>query len=249
MTGLAATPKAAAAYEWDLVLPAAIAASDPSTLAELSEFRGRILYAGGRRPRFRLEGGEYSDDDPLDWASFHVAVRSGLDLVGYIRVRPVTGYSESSFRPLVTRPQFEAVLEEIRVTQSDCLEVSRWIVAASARGTEVAGALVVSAWAIGRWLGKRRLLATVGSRDAQGTMLARFGGQVLRGVNPKFIPEYDDELVAMQFDLNDPPPRVAMKLRAVGQLLKLADNRLQQSERDRDVVSSQNACSVLSQNQ
>ena len=60
MTGLAATRKAASAYEWHLVPPATFAASDPSTLAELSEFRGRILYSGGRRPQFRREGGEYA---------------------------------------------------------------------------------------------------------------------------------------------------------------------------------------------
>jgi hypothetical protein len=124
----------------------------------------------------------------------------------------------------------------MRLIRNDCLEVSRWIVAPSARATEVAGTLVVSAWAIGRWLGKRRLLATIGARDGQGAMLGRFGGQVLRSVNSKFIVEYDDELAAMQFDLNDPPPRVAMKLGEVERLLNLADNRLQQSERDRYVL-------------
>jgi hypothetical protein len=64
---------------------------------------------------------------------------------------------------LVTKRQFEAALEEVRLTEDDCLEVSRWIVAPCARGTAVAPTLVVSAWAVGRWLGKRRLLATVGT--------------------------------------------------------------------------------------
>ena len=50
MTGLAATRKTASVYEWHLVLPAICAASDVSTLPDLSEFRGLILYADGRRP-------------------------------------------------------------------------------------------------------------------------------------------------------------------------------------------------------
>ena len=58
MTGLAATRKTASVYEWHLVLPAICAASDASTLADLSEFRGLILYADGRRPGFRGEGGK-----------------------------------------------------------------------------------------------------------------------------------------------------------------------------------------------
>jgi hypothetical protein len=52
-------------------------------------------------------------------------------------------------------------------------------------------------------------------------MLSRFGGQVLRSVEAKFIAEYDDELAAMHFDLNYPPPRVATVLDEVARLLKL----------------------------
>ena len=78
--------------------------------------------------------------------------------------------------------------------RNDCLEVSRWMVAPSARGTTVAPNLVVSAWVVGRWLGKRRLFATVGMRDRQVTMLTRFGGQVIDSFDAKFIAEYDDEL-------------------------------------------------------
>jgi hypothetical protein len=242
MNRLAATRKPASAYKWHLVLPGTCAASNVSTLAGLSEFRGRILYADGRRPRFRKEDGRYADDDALDSTSFHVTARTDGNLVGYVRVRSMTDYSQSSLRLLVTRPQFEAALEEMQLTRNDCLEVSRWIVAPSARGTEIAATLVVSAWAIGRWVGKWRLLATVGTRDGQAAMLARFGGQVLRSVDAKFMAEYDDELVVLQFDLNDPPPRVATKLSAVGRLLNLPDTCLEQSERDRDALSASFPC-------
>jgi hypothetical protein len=111
----------------------------------------------------------------------------------------------------------------MRLARNDCLEVSRWIVDPSARGTSVGATLVVSCWAVGRWLGKRRLLATVGARDGQVSMLGRFGGQILHSIAAKFIAEYDDELVTMHFDLNHPPPRVSAQLSEVGRLLKLAD--------------------------
>jgi hypothetical protein len=118
----------------------------------------------------------------------------------------------------------------MRLARKDCLEVSRWIVAPSARGTAVGATLVVSGWAVGRWLGKRRLLATVGVRDGQVRMLGRFGGQILHSIDSKFIAEYDDELVTMHFDLNHPPPRVAAQLSAVGRLLKLADSVVEQGD-------------------
>jgi hypothetical protein len=219
MTSPAVTHKTA--YDWHLVFPAGRTGIDSFVVAELSEFRGRILYAGGRRPQFRRDDGMYADDDPLDSRSFHVTVRTADDLVGYIRIRPLPECSQSSLGQLVTPAQFEGALDEMRLTQNDCLEVSRWIVAPCARGTEVAGTLVISAWAVGRWLRKRRLLATVGARDGQATLLSRFGGQVLRSIEAKFIAEYDDELAAMCFDLNYPPARVATKLEEVTRLLKL----------------------------
>jgi hypothetical protein len=230
MTSAAVARAPATTFEWHVVPPGACTGTDRAVLAELSEFRGRILYANGRRPRFRREGGGYADDDPLDLRSFHITVRRDGDLVGYTRMRPLPDYSQSYIRRLVTRDQFEAALEKMRLTRDDCLEVSRWIVAPSARGTAVGATLVVSAWAVGRWLSKRRLLAIVGTRDGQVRMLGRFGGQILQGVDAKFIAEYDDELVTMHFDLNHPPPRVAAQLSTVGRLLRIADSPVEQRD-------------------
>jgi hypothetical protein len=233
MTGFAVARETAPVYQWRLVASAGCTEADPSILRELSEFRGRILYAEGRRPGFQRNDGRYADDDPLDSRSFHITARTAGELVGCTRIRPLPEYAQSSLGRLVTEGQLEAVLEEMRLARNDCLEVSRWTVAPSARGTAVAPTLVVSAWAVGRWLGKRRLLATVGARDGQVTMLARFGGQVLQSVNAKFIAEYDDELAMMHFDLNCPPQRVTARLSAVRRLLQLADSPLEQSESGR----------------
>ena len=99
--------------------------------------------------------------------------------------------------------------------------MSRWTVAPFARGTAVGPTLVLGAWAVGRWLGKLSLLATVGTRDGQKTLLARFGGHMLQNAGAKYVAEYDDEVVAMHFDLTCPPPRVAAKLDSTGKLLGL----------------------------
>ena len=76
-------------YEWHLVSPTGCTGIDPSVLVEFSEFRGRILYAGGRRLRFQREGMRYADEDSLDSRSFHITARRGGDLVGYTRIRPL----------------------------------------------------------------------------------------------------------------------------------------------------------------
>lgn len=221
MTTRAVARETAAAYEWHILPSIARTASGLLILAEISEFRGRILYADGRRPLFRQEGGRYADEDPLDPGSFHVTARRDGDLVGYIRIRSLPEHPQSSLGLLMTRRQFDAALEEMCLARYDCLEVSRWIVAPCARGTDVGATLVVAAWAIGRRLRKQRLIATVGTRDGQVRMLARFGGQTVHSLGAKFVGEYDDELATMYFELNHPPPRVAAKLSEVERLLNL----------------------------
>ena len=61
-----------ATYCWQLVcpppsMPGSTEYSKQSAiiLAEISEFRGRTLHAGGRRPRFAVADGYADDDQPL----------------------------------------------------------------------------------------------------------------------------------------------------------------------------------------
>lgn len=213
-------------YQWHLVEPSGSASEGSLVLAELSQFRGRILHANGRRPRFLCHGGGYADDDPLDMISFHIAVRTEGELVACVRLRLLPEHAQSSIGRLATPSQFEGLLEEMRLARNDCIEVGRWIVAPSFRGTAVARTLVLSCWAIGRWLGKRCMLVTAGTRDGQARMLSRFGGQVLHTFHSQFLAEYDDELSPMYFDLDHPPPRVAVQLPSIERLLNLSGSSL-----------------------
>lgn len=219
MTGCVLPGTSAAFYRWRVIEPPGKA----SEIAELSEFRGRILHANGRRPLFSRPEGRYADDDPLDVCSFHITARTGGELVACIRIRLLPEHAKSSLRHLVTPAQLEGLLEGMRLTRNDCMEVGRWIAAPSVRGTAVARTLLVSCWALGRWLGKHCMLATAGARDGQVTMLSRFGGEVLHSFHSRFLVEYDDELSSMYFDLKHPPPRVAAQLPSVERLLNLGD--------------------------
>jgi predicted GNAT family N-acyltransferase len=213
-------PRASAAfYRWYLLEPP----GNATEVAELSEFRGRILHANGRRPLFSRPEGGFADDDPLDMGSFHVTVRTEGELVACIRIRPLPEHAKSSLTHLVTPAQLEGLLEGMRLAHDDCVEVGRWIVAPSVRGTAVARTLVVSCWAVARWLGKQCMLVTAGARDGQVIMLSRFGGQVLHAFHSRFLTEYDDEVSPMYFDLNQPPLRVTTQLESVEQLLNLRD--------------------------
>jgi hypothetical protein len=219
-------------YQWQVlspVMPSAIgipinvpiSKATIAFLAELSEFRGRILYAGGRRPEFAGAGAQYADDDPLDLEAFHVIVRKDGALIGCVRLMPLPEYSRSLIGRRVGPSCLRAAVSLMKRARTDCVEAGRWIVDPSARGTALGRTLLLSLWVVGQWLDKRCLFGAVGVRDGQSTIAARCGGYVAPGIDPVFIKEYDDELSVMYFDLDHPPPRIAAQLRRVGGILNL----------------------------
>jgi predicted GNAT family N-acyltransferase len=214
-------------YQWQVTGPSAsmpyrfpLSELNAGFLAELSEFRGRILYADGRRPRFLREDGQYADDDPLDPESFHVTVRSGGALIGCARLTPLPEYSRSFIGERVGPSCLEAAVRLMNLSRTDCVEAGRWIVAPPARGSVLGRSLLLSIWVVGQWLGKRCALGAVGMRDGQSTMAGRFGGQAAPGIHPVFLREYDDEVSVMYFDLDHTPPPVAAQLIGVRRLFR-----------------------------
>jgi hypothetical protein len=215
-------------YKWQLISPGVFASNLPGpiedttgVLAEISEFRGRTLYAAGRRPRFSPAPGVYRDDDPLDEKSFHITVRSGVGLVGCVRVTPLRPDTGSFLGRLVSPPVLERTLSNMGLHYSQCVEAGRWIVSPTARGGGLGRMLLTSMWVVGRYAGARCLLGAVGVRDGQVKMLARSGGHFLPGVAAVSVEEYDDELSIMYFDLPHPPAGVAAQMNRVERLLKL----------------------------
>jgi hypothetical protein len=220
-----ATSQAESDYIWQVVGPRtginenfAVSGVTDGFLAELSEFRGRILYAHGRRPKF-AHGGKYADDDPLDPESFHVTARADGVLIGCARVTPLTEYSRSFIGLRVGPSYLEAAINLMNLARNDCAEAGRWIVAPSARGTVLGRNLLLSMWVIGQGLDKRCLFGAVGVRDSQSTMVGRFGGHVAPGIDVVFDKEYDDELSVMYFDLKYPPAQIATQLSRVRRVL------------------------------
>ena len=65
-------------------------------------------------------------------------------------------------------------------------------------------------------------------------MLTRYGGQFFPFCGPRYFAEYNDELVPMYFDLDQPPARVVTRLPLVKQLLKLGEYQAKKAEGRRD---------------
>ncbi len=164
--------------------------------------------------------GQYNDEDPLDLESFHVTVRSEGTLVACLRVTPHF-HAETFIGRILGAGNIQAVLGNAGLKNDDCVEAGRWIVLPSWRGSELGRTVLLSCWVIGRWLNKRRLFGLAGTREGQAKMICRTGGQVVAGMKSRLVEHLDDELSLVYFDLDRPPPSVAMKLPMVQRLLHL----------------------------
>jgi hypothetical protein len=209
-----------------------VAFADSRLLAEISEFRGRVLYANGRRPHFRSDGGLYTDEDPQDLESLHVTVRQHGALVACVRLTP-TLHSQTFIGRLVGAEELNAVLRNMRLRGKDCAEAGRWIVLPSARGTDLGRTLLLSCWAIGIWLNKRCLFGLAGTRDGQSKMICRTGGQVVPGMEARLVQDLDDDVTLVYFDLERPPQFVAAQLPSVRRLLQLGGAEITQYRPER----------------
>jgi hypothetical protein len=107
------------------------------------------------------------------------------------------------------------------IERSDCLEVRGLAVDSSTVGAGLGSKLMLGCWAIGQLLSKRLIVGATGTRDRQAQLHGRVGGLMFPGVQTAYSPEYDEDLVAMYFDLDNPPIRVVQGLSVVVELLKL----------------------------
>lgn len=207
--------------KWELVGPGTPHFEE--RLAELRQFRGRVLYADGRRPSFQKKDGTFDDaDDGMDRVSRHVTVRSeNSGLVACTRINPICPAVKSSIESIFGDKELDLVLAEVNVSREDALEAGRWLVIPEYRRSGLGTKLLMAYWAVGRWIGAKIIFGTAGVRDGQTRMIGRHGGELVNSVPPKTSAEYNDEIQITYFNLANPPPELRSPIRAASALLKI----------------------------
>lgn len=191
----------------------------PELLQEVSEFRGRVLYDGGRRPEFKTEG-HFWDRDEYDKSAFHLTVRCNRTLIGYLRVIRLSDHVQGLIDRLFGGERYAGLLAELHTNRRSCLEGGRWIVDRDWQGHSLGRQLLLAYWAIARSVGGSHIFGAAGSRDGQIEMIKKAGGCVA-DVPPKLVPEYADELRIVYFELDHPPAFVLTQLPATLHRLRL----------------------------
>jgi len=170
----------------------------PLWLREIRTMRSSVLYAGGRRPSFGPGGHLFGDPCLLDHHSFHITARVGEKIVGCIRGLPLSSKrNDAVLDHIMGDGKLDHSLAALQVERDHCLEVSRLILDAEFRASQIARHMVASIWAVSWQLGLKMIVAGLGTRDYQDRFIARLGGKAMPHTEPMPVDAYDDHIRPM----------------------------------------------------
>jgi hypothetical protein len=202
----------APSLSWEVRQPLEDASHDcdkiPVWLEEVRSLRAAVLYDDGRRPAFKTEDGHYVDPDPMDTRSYHVLAYHHATLAGCVRIYPLHENPPCLTETLLGQTRFSEMLLGLGGCRGESFEIGRWVANPVLRtGSNLAGGLglqlAAAAGALVLWLVKNGglengiALSSVGTRDGQDAVLARFGLTIVPGIEPVLCDRYDDTLRVM----------------------------------------------------
>jgi hypothetical protein len=181
----------------------------PVWLEEVRSLRAAVLYGDGRRPAFRTDDGHYVDPDPIDPRAYHVLAYHEGTLAGCVRIYPLTESGPPCLtETLLGEKRFSEMLLALGGSPDETFEIGRWVAnpllrtssnLAPSLGMQLAaaaGAVALRLVENGR-LRNGLALSSVGTRDGQDAILARFGLTAVAGMQPVQCNHYDDSLRVM----------------------------------------------------
>jgi hypothetical protein len=144
-------------------------------------------------------------------------------MVGCVRAVSLISSFSTVGDSLLGRAGVEKLLLTIGASRYQTFEVSRWLVLVKDAPSNVAIRLITGMWAVLRWLGAQKAIGMAGTRDGQDQMLIRLGAQRIPGVLPIISARYGQTIVALWFDLSQPPSHCAALMDKMALTLELHD--------------------------
>jgi predicted GNAT family N-acyltransferase len=148
----------------------------PDWLEDVRSLRGSVLYAGGRRPQFKIAEGRCYDPDPVDLHAYHVLAYREHLLVGCVRLYPLTSDTACcTTEAILGRQAFAELLLELGAQRSTTVEIGRWVVHPEHRKGGTGVQLAAGAATLAKRLGFKIAVCSAGTEDKQDRILSRMG--------------------------------------------------------------------------
>lgn len=194
----------AEAFVAELIHPGQQSLDRARVLRELSAVRGEVYYSNGRRPQFRLSDGTYADSDATDTIAHHLVIRCHGTVAACSRLLPLTDLRTSTVAKLIGEQQFDAILQDLRVTAAETFEGSRWTVVPEFRQHNLGRSIFMLSWFVGRALGMKGAFLLAGTRDSQDKALCRLGARPVDRCPLIPAPKFSDDLRLLYVDVAHP---------------------------------------------
>ena len=167
-------------------------------VARVRELRARILFDRGRRPDFRSADGRHTDDQDLDFGSWHFVASGEPDgpPLGYVRLSPPDLGESFQSRAFLGPERYRQQLLDLGLDAKHVFEHSRLVVEHRARKLGLGIHLNAMAIAAAHCLGATAMIGTSGTKDGQDKFHQRFGFRPLDGTR-RHVPQYTEDVVLM----------------------------------------------------
>jgi len=176
----------------------------PRWLDDVRTLRGRVLYAGGRRPQFFDDAAQrYHDAQPHDLEAWHIVARLNGQVVDCVRCAPL-GTKTSPLTEILGAEKLSHLVASLNATPKECAEVSRWTVDPECGLIGLGYDLIAAVWAFLADSGFRFGLAAAGTAGKQDRILNQLGLRYLEGVEDLWSPTFDDTLRFMVAPFEEP---------------------------------------------
>lgn len=166
----------------------------PAWLEEIRSFRAEVLYADGKRPRFRDADGRFRDDDPVDGFAHHLVACCDGAVIASLRIVPIVetgiGFCERVFGSTAV----DELLSNLGTSRATTCEGSGWAVAPTRRGAAMGSKVLAAGTGVARELGFSTMIGAAGRRFGQLYRAMSVGYRTAPGVPPVEVASLADEV-------------------------------------------------------
>jgi hypothetical protein len=188
-------------------------------LAQVRGLRSRVLYDDGRRPEFRPGGLRDGDPDPLDLHSKHILVRHGGELVGCVRITPLSSPLSCITEQAIGKAEWEKLLLHMDMPPERVVEHARWVVAPGYQDIGTGIYLMGLSFALAYKLGYPSSVATASCQVFE--MLAMAGAKRAPDIPVLHSGHYDSDAVVLYGHQSQFAPSMLRQFERMGELIRL----------------------------
>lgn len=204
-------------FEWQIISPKQKLLSKSNLLKEIVQFRTKVYLKTTKSKEFELD-----TDEILDKNSYHIIAFVNGEIVGYIRITPLDIDIDCIFLRAFGKERFQTVYRQL-TTENQLAEVSRWCTD-SRFSPHFLGIKIFS----GFWALIIKLQHNVISINGKTTnFCTQQGGAKLIENNPIYSAYYNDVIVPLYYQYNDPPADLLSLIQQMNMELNIDNLKLQ----------------------